>query len=189
MQHKPRIFLSYSRQDGEAFARKLRKKLEANNLPLWQDVISMEGGRDFWLQITGALDEVEFMVLVLTPGAMQSPIVRKEWRYDQQQGVCVYPVKGEPFSESVHQSLPRWMRDAHYYDLTIPEQRQKFLNDLNTECQTLRVPFMVEDLPEDFVERPREYEQLLQLLLDRERAEPIAITAALRGAPPRILLS
>lgn len=179
MQDKPRIFISYSRKDGEAFAKKLRKKLEAKNIPLWQDVISLEGGRDFWLQITEALDEVEFMVLILTPGAMQSSIVRKEWRYARQQGVCVYPVKGEPFSQAIHDSLPRWMRDAHYYDLTIPEQWQKFLNDLNTRCQAPRVPFMVEDLPEDFVERPREYEQLLQLLLDRERAKPIAITAAL----------
>ena len=105
MPKKPRVFISYSRKDGEAFAKRLRKKLEAKKIPLWQDVISMEGGRDFWLQITEALDQVEFMVLVLTPGAMQSPIVRKEWRYARQQGVCVYPVKGEPFSESVRESL------------------------------------------------------------------------------------
>jgi WD40 repeat protein len=43
-------------------------------------------------------------------------------------------------------------------------------------------PFMVEDLPNDFVPRPREFEQLIAHLLDEQRGKPIAITAALRGA-------
>jgi hypothetical protein len=54
----------------------------------------MEGGRDWWLQIVEALDKVEFMVLVMTPKALESPIIRKEWRYAREKGVCVYPVKG-----------------------------------------------------------------------------------------------
>src|SRR6266699_5153559 len=41
---------------------------------------------------------------------------------------------------------------------------------------------MVEDLPTDFVERPEEFEALISTLLDEKREEPIAITAALRGA-------
>jgi hypothetical protein len=41
---------------------------------------------------------------------------------------------------------------------------------------------MVEDLPEHFVPRPEEFERLQSLLLDKQREEPIAITAALRGA-------
>jgi len=182
MPDKLRIFISYSRKDGFDFARNLRQKLEMLGFSLWQDIISLEGGRDFWLQITAALDHVEFMVLVLTDGAMQSPIVRKEWRYARQQGVCVYPVKGEPFLQAVHQSLPRWMRDAQYYDFDIEEQWQKFVNDLQKSCEAVRVPFMVEDKPDDFVERPEEFNQLLALLLDPKREEPIAITAALRGA-------
>jgi len=133
-------------------------------------------------RITDALDHVEFMVLVLTDGAMQSPIVRKEWRYARQQGVCVYPVKGEPFSQEIHQSLPRWMRDAQYYDFDIEEQWQKFVSDLHKSCETVRVPFMVEDKPDDFAERPEEYNQILALLLNPKREEPIGITAAFRGA-------
>ncbi|MCI0695865.1 NB-ARC domain-containing protein [candidate division KSB1 bacterium] len=179
---KPKVFLSYSRKDGFDFARNLRQKLEKLGFSFWQDIISLEGGRDFWLQITEALDHVEFMVLVLSDGAMESPIVRKEWRYARQQGVCVYPVKGELFSEEIHQSLPRWMREAHYYDLDIEEQWQKLVNDLHKSCETVRVPFMVEDKPDDFVERPEEFNQLLALLLNPKREEPIAITAALRGA-------
>ena len=44
------------------------------------------------------------------------------------------------------------------------------------------MPFIVEDLPADFVARPREYAGLANQLLDSTREEPIAITVALRGA-------
>ncbi len=92
----PRVFLSYARTDGEPFATELRQRLEAEHIPLWQDRVGLEGGKDWWLQITEALDTVEFMVLVMTPAAMDSETVRKEWRYARQQGVCVYPIKGKP---------------------------------------------------------------------------------------------
>jgi TIR domain-containing protein len=89
----PRVFLSYARSDGEQFATDLRQWLAAEHIQLWQDRVGMEGGRDWWQQITEALDKVEFMVLVMTPAAMLSETVRKEWRYARQQGVCVYPVR------------------------------------------------------------------------------------------------
>ena len=85
----PRVFLSYARADGERFATQLRQRLLDENIPLWQDRIGMEGGKDWWLQITEALDVVEFLVLVMTPAAMGSETVRKEWRYARQQG-CVF---------------------------------------------------------------------------------------------------
>jgi len=138
----------------------------------------MEGGRDWWQQITEALDKVEFMVLVMTPAAMLSETVRKEWRYARQQGVCVYPVKGEPDLD--FNSMPHWMRSAHFYDTKY--EWQKLVNDLKTRCQQARVPFMVEDLPADYVPRPQEFSALIDKLLDQRREEPVAITAALRGA-------
>ena len=174
----PRVFISYARTDGEPFATDLRQRLEAEEIPLWQDRIGLEGGRDWWLQIKDALDVVEFMVLVITPAAMQSKMVRDEWRYARRQGVCVYPVKGKPDLD--FNSLPHWMRSAHFYD--IDHQWQKLVNDLNTRCQQARVPFMCKDLPLDFVPRPNEFEALIRKLLDEQREEPLAITAALRGA-------
>src|SRR6266566_7377858 len=174
----PRVFLSYARSDGERFATGLRQRLEAEHIPLWQDRVGMEGGRDWWQQIAEALDAVEFMVLVMTPAAMWSETVRKEWRYARQQGACVYPVKSEANLDFT--SLPHWMRSAHFYDLD--HEWQKLLNDLNTRCQQPRVPFMAEDLPADYVPRPREFEALIEKLLDQRREEPVAITAALRGA-------
>jgi hypothetical protein len=40
-----RIFISYSRKDGAEFAASLRKRLQKENLSIWQDLIALEGGR------------------------------------------------------------------------------------------------------------------------------------------------
>jgi WD40 repeat protein len=183
---RPRVFLSYARSDGGAAARCLRERLLQAQVPLWRDREGMEGGRDWWQQITAAIDQVEVLVLLATPAALGSATVRREWRYARQRGVAVYPVTGFDDASGTadidvdFDALPRWMRRVHFYDLR--HEWNKFVNDLHTRPTRVRVPFMVEDLPADFVTRPAEYEQLLSSLLDAERQEPIAITTALRGA-------
>ena len=172
------VFVCYSRKDGEAFARNLRAEIEGRNISVWYDRAGMEGGRDWWEQIKEALNHVEYMVLVMTPAAMESGIVRKEWRYARQQGVCVYPVIAQAGIDIG--SLPRWMSSVHWYDLE--HQQDKFYNDLNTRCQVRRVPFMIPDLPDDFVPRDIQFDQLKASLLTPDKEEPVAITAALRGA-------
>jgi len=92
----PRVFISYARADGEAYTRNLSTRLEKAGIPCWMDRLGMEGGKDWRQQILEALDTVEFLVLVMTPAAMQSPNVQWEWRSARQQGVCVYPVKAAP---------------------------------------------------------------------------------------------
>src|SRR5262249_51199663 len=136
---KSGAFISYARSDGEPQARALRERLHAQGVRLWQDRTGMEGGRGWWLQITAALDSVEFMVLVMTPAAIESTLVRKEWRYARQHGVCVYPVKGADLD---FDALPRWMRSLHFYDLD--QEWTKFVNDLQTRCEQRRVPFMAD---------------------------------------------
>lgn len=70
MTNPPRVFISYARSDGEAFAAALRQRLEREEpeITLWQDRARMEGGKDWWRQITEALDAVQFMVLVMPSG-------------------------------------------------------------------------------------------------------------------------
>ena len=174
----PRVFISYARADGEAYTRNLSTRLETEGIPCWMDRIGMEGGKDWRQQILEALDTVEFLILVMTPAAMQSPNVQWEWRSARQQGVCVYPVKAAP--ELDYTSLPRWMHKSHFY--TLDAEWPKLVNDLNTRCEKIRIPFIPYDLPEDFVRRPKEFEELLSTLLNKHE-EPVAITtAALRGA-------
>ncbi|MFL5587731.1 MAG: TIR domain-containing protein [Ktedonobacteraceae bacterium] len=174
----PRVFISYARADGEAYARNLSTRLEKEGIPCWMDRFGMEGGKDWRQQILEALETVEFLVLVMTPAAMQSPNVQWEWRSAPQQGVCVYPVKAAP--ELDYTSLPRWMHKSHFY--TLDAEWPKLVNDLNTRCEKIRIPFIPYDVPEDFVRRPKEFEKLLSILLNKHE-EPVAITtAALRGA-------
>ncbi len=176
---KPRVFISYSRTDGEQFATDLRQRLQAEGLTLWQDRDRMEGGVGWWKQITDALDAVEFMVLVATPAAINSPIVKKEWRYARQQGVCVYPVQ-VPGLDLDFAAMPKWMRDSHFYNLD--HEWQTFVNYLRNPCTVPKVPFMAPDLPDHFVQRPEKFDALVSQLLDEQRDNPVAITTALSGA-------
>lgn len=182
MPKPPRVFISYARQDGEAFAQALRERLEREEpaLTLWLDRAQMEGGRSWWKQITDALDGVEFMVVVMTPAALTSLNTRKEWRYARQRGVCVYPVKGRRDAELDYKALPQWMRKAHFYDLE--HEWETFLRYLKDSCRTTRVPFMAPDLPRSHVERPVELQALLGSVLDTRSENPIPGTVALHGA-------
>ena len=90
-----RIFVSYSRSDGKETAAELRRRLQAEGFAPWQDLTDLEGGKDWWRQITGVIDHIEYLLL-----ALRSKLVRDEWRYGRQQGRCVIPIMGHPSFES-----------------------------------------------------------------------------------------
>jgi hypothetical protein len=179
---KPTAFISYARKDGEEFATNLRKRLkeEEPEITLWQDRAEMEGGVGWWKQIEEALDQVRFLVIVMTPAAMQSDTTRKEWRYARQRGVNVYPVKGCQYSELDYASLANWMRKAHFLDLD--KEWETFVNYLKSDREPKPVAFMAPDKPEGFIPRPREFEQVVAQLVDTQRHNPVASTTALQGA-------
>ncbi|MCG8358784.1 MAG: TIR domain-containing protein [Kiloniellales bacterium] len=181
MPSKPRIFVSYARSDGGDFASALSARLRDDcGFSLWRDLADMEGGRDWWPQIVEAITGVEYLVLVMTPNALKSEVVRREWRLARQEGVCVVPVIGSP--ELDFSVLPHWMQRTHFVDTGNPEQWTRFVRTLESPCTVPRVPVMAEAPPEDFVEREAPLGALTEALLDAEREAPVAITAALRGA-------
>ncbi len=173
------IFISYSRHDGADAAAKLRTELEALGFVIWQDLIALEGDRDWWSQIEDALRSkaLHHLVLVVTPAALESKYVRREIRLARQEGKTVSAVKGRGLGEL--NKLPRWL--GHVYDLDIPEQRTRFLRVLEGPSREKRVPMMAPEPPADFVQRPVEFDSLKQKLLDA-KGDSVAITAALRGA-------
>lgn len=171
----PRVFLSYSRVD-EDFAKQLYARLENAGLKLWRDREAMEGGRSWWQQITDALDDVTHMVLVASPDAIASPVVRREWRYARQQGVCIHPVQ-VPGRTLDFGSLPRWMSKVHFYDLE-NDNWETLVNYLKNDCDEARVPFMAPELSHHYVQRSQEFERLKTLVL---AANGKGQTVALRG--------
>jgi hypothetical protein len=88
MAQSPRIFVSYERQDGMGPAQALRKRLEERGFTLWQDLIALEGGLEWWMQIEQAIKSpsLEHVVLVVTPGALERPIIKKELRLARRKG-------------------------------------------------------------------------------------------------------
>jgi TIR domain/NB-ARC domain/APAF-1 helical domain len=178
--HLGRTFISYSRRDGGDFARKLRARLESENLSVWQDIVALEGGRDWWSQIEDAIrsQALQHLVLVVTPAALASPQVRREIRLARQEGKTVCPIRGPGLDDLA--KLPRWL--GQLYDLGLPEHQMTLVRVLRDESQQKRVPLMAPEPPPDFVTRPKEFGALKRLLLDAKGDSVAAITAALRGA-------
>src|SRR5262245_48985101 len=89
----PRVFVCYSRSDIE-FVRRLQALLEAEGLSLYRDLTNLEGSDDWWRQVEAAIRSVEHVVLVLSPAALRSPYVSREWKLARQEGKRVSPVSG-----------------------------------------------------------------------------------------------
>lgn len=174
-------FISYARADGEAFAVALRERLarEAPDLRVWQDRAEIEGGVGWWRQIEEALERVEFLVIVMTPGVLASEITRKEWRAARQAGVAVFPVVGPGFTFD-DPRLPGWMSRAHTYDLEA--QWDTFLAHLRRGAQAARVPFMAPPRSSAYVARSREFAALRERVLDARSGDALAGTTTLAGA-------
>src|SRR5262245_31477619 len=115
----PRIFISYAVKDGSDAARVLRGRLETEGFVIWQDVVALQGGRDWWSQIEDAIrsPSVEHLVLVVSLEAMSRPIVRREIRLAKTLGKQVTPVRSGPTVDLG--SLPRWL--GHVLDANRPE--------------------------------------------------------------------
>lgn len=77
----------------------------------------------------------------------------------------VYPVKGVPDDQIDYETLPNWMRKSHFFDIgqfrwgrwRNAKEWDTFVTYLKSDRQPPRVPFMVPDLPDDFVSRERDW--------------------------------
>ncbi|HEY4957748.1 MAG TPA: NB-ARC domain-containing protein, partial [Caldimonas sp.] len=172
------VFVSYARSDGEAIARALHERLasEAPDIEAWLDRYEIEGGVGWWKQIDQELDRAEFLLLVMTPAAIDSENTRREWRSARQRGVCVYPVKAAADAALDFAQLPSWMRKAHFYDLAL--EWPKLIAHLRRGCQATHVPFMAPPLPARHVARDDVSATLTDWLLAPDRAGAIALRGA-----------
>jgi predicted ATPase len=174
-----RIFVSYAREDGARFATDLREKLLRQELSVWQDIVSLEGGRDWWSQIEEAIRSkaLEHFVLVVTPAALVSAVMRREIRLARQEGKTVSPIRGPGLVDL--KQLPRWL--GQLYDLDLPEHLNKLFGVLALPSYQKRMPMMAPEPPADFVKRPVEFDELKQKLVGPQ-GDAVAISAALQGA-------
>lgn len=73
-----RIFISYSRKDSD-FVRKLAGDLEKARYDVWWDVSDLRGGDDWPRVIPAAIESSDFIIVVLSPNAILSEWVEKEY--------------------------------------------------------------------------------------------------------------
>jgi len=175
-----RIFIDYSRRDGAEFAAWLRRWLGERNLSVWQDIVALEGGRDWWSQIEETLKSkvLQHFIIVITPAVLASQITRREIKLARQEGKTICPVKGPGLGDLG--TLPRWL--GQIYDLDLSEHQTTLIRALEADSQQKRVPMMAPEPPPDFVRRPREFEALKRQLLDSKGDALAGITATMRGA-------
>jgi hypothetical protein len=73
-----RIFISYSRKDS-AFVRRLAGDLEKAGYDVWWDVSDLRGGDDWPRVIPTAIESSDYVIVVLSPNAVISEWVEKEY--------------------------------------------------------------------------------------------------------------
>jgi NB-ARC domain/TIR domain/APAF-1 helical domain len=168
------IWVSYSRKDAQEYASELRRWLLREDLSVWQD-LTLEGGRDWRSQIEDTLKSKapQHLVLVVTRAMLASPVVRLETRLARQEGKTVCPVKGPGLRDLGE--LPRWL--GQIYDLDQTEHRTTLIRVLRNESVQKRVPMMVPELSQDFVQRPMEFDALKSRLLN-PRGDAVAAIGA-----------
>ena len=108
--------------------------------------------------------------MIISRAALRSKIVEREWQLARKQGKTVSPVIPPKRKDAIDFArLPRWMQAQHFYDLAQPEQRTNLIKTLFETGQQPKRPMMAPPLPEGFVERPGEFEQLRSALLYSRR--------------------
>jgi len=179
------VFISYARSD-ERYATELMSRLAKEpDIAPWQDRISMSPG-DFEDQIKAGIDAADYLVLVMTPAALKSPWVEKEWRYARENGRCIVPIT-PAFDSPEHDAelrdlrvaLPIWMQKIQTYDFS--GYWKRFVAVLQSPCRATRSPFLAANLPANFVNRQVEFDRIVDAVLDGSRKNPSGNTIVLHG--------
>ena len=138
---------------------------------------------DFEHQIKAGIDSSDHLVLVMTPAALRSPWVEKEWRYARENGRCIVPIKPKFDSEATERELealraqlPVWMQQIQTYDFD--RYWKRFVAVLQSPCQATRTPFLAANLPANFVERPTVFRRIVDSVLDAGHKNPSGKTSS-----------
>ena len=181
LQSNSTVFVSYSRVDAE-LARSIYSGLEQLGFKMWRDRSNMIGGEDWWQQIEDAIRNSDSMVLCLSPEALLSPIVAKEWRYARQVGTRVLPVIIRPINFN---EVPQWMAKVDWFDLRsdAPERDLtwgRLVNQLNAPYQRVPTPFTAPDVQQHYVQRDALSAQIKNQLSEEQPKHKVIF---LQGGP------
>lgn len=180
-----RVFLSYARKDGAALAATLHERLQARGHEVWQDVFDMHGGDDWWLQIEEQIGKAGAVVLVVTPAALASDIVRREWVQARRAGVPISPVTEDT---AIFEKAPRWMRQVDVFVLaaasaSCAQAQQRLYSQIAVPPPRRPIVNLAPNPPLALTARERERNQILRHVLDDSKQNPVTRTVVVYGPP------
>jgi len=113
-----KVFLSHSSKD-KAFARKLSEELRANGVDVWIDEAELRIGDSLIDKIGSAINEADFIAVILSPNSVNSSWVQKELslaltKEFANKNVKVLPILKEPCE------IPHFLQGKLYADFTNP---------------------------------------------------------------------
>ena len=103
------VFVCYARAD-EGFVVPLVTQLKAHGVPIWIDVWDILPSEDWDIAIEDALDACAYLLIVLSPTAVNSPEVRSELRFALDEGKPIVPILYQDCR------IPRQLRSVNYSD-------------------------------------------------------------------------
>ena len=179
------VFLSYARKDGQAFAELVRARLTGLGYDVWQDVVDMVGGQDWWLQIEERIQRASAVVSVTTGGALASPVVRREWTHARRVGTPFLPVTNDPL---VFATAPRWLGKLDVFVLAPDHPHAdatwaRLVHQLAHPPAPRPVPFMAPGLPAELVARDGPRRSMVDALLDERGEDPRFGIVVVHGPP------
>ena len=175
---KGTIFLSYAREDDEAFVKRLYKDLANDGFDVWWDRVSMPSRQlTFHQEIKDAIRQRDRLVYVAGPRAAISDYVRAEWKFALECDKPVIPI----LRTGDIDILPSELRLLHCDDFRDSARYRESLAKLVANLKRPEAPigklFAVPSLPPYFLGR----QDILQRIKDAVQIDlqaPIVITGA-----------
>ena len=183
------VFLSYVRNDDEAFTRRLYADLTKAGFDAWFDRVSMPSRQlTFHQEIRDAIAARDRLVLVVGPGVLTSDYVTQEWRFAYfEVGKCVNPIvrldgrRPDGTSLDGYELVPEDLQLLHAEDFrddaTYEQHLQNLVQQLSETIPPVGKLVAVPELPAAFLAQPDRIKVLRDLLLVDLR-KPVVVSGA-----------
>jgi len=119
----PNVFLSHSSKNNR-FAKRLAFDLMRHNIDVWIDEAELQIGDSLIEKIGDAIDEVDYLLVILSPQSVESKWVKREIEIALNQEILgksikVLPILWKPCS------LPPFLRGKLFADISTPSRYKK----------------------------------------------------------------
>ncbi|MCB9451340.1 MAG: HEAT repeat domain-containing protein [Anaerolineaceae bacterium] len=104
------VFISYSRKDGNEYAERLQKELEAAGYKVWRDIRNINPAQDFTAEIEMGIKNSGAIALCLTPDTQRdNSFVRREIQYALVENRPVFPCRIHPITPHISVINNEWL--------------------------------------------------------------------------------